>query len=73
MENRTDLEILRDMIGMNERTIADLEKRYGTGVRPAWVGEEIGLYYYQIKHFYRQIAEITLHANSISLEAKNDE
>ena len=31
--------------------IEDLEKRYGTGVRPGWVGEEI-----MVLHFYIQDA-----------------
>ena len=28
---------------LRQSQIDDLEKRYGTGVRPAWVGEEIGI------------------------------
>jgi hypothetical protein len=30
-------------IELRKSQIDDLEKRYGTGVRPAWVGEEIGI------------------------------
>jgi hypothetical protein len=30
-------------IELRQSQIDDLEKRYGTGVRPAWVGEEIGI------------------------------
>jgi hypothetical protein len=58
METRTPVEILRDMIGMNERTIADLEARHGTGVRSAWVGEEIGIHHYRIEHLKRQLLEV---------------
>ena len=32
---------LRVYIGYKQEQIDDLEKRYGTGVRPSWVGEEI--------------------------------
>jgi len=30
-------------IELRQSQIDDLEKRYGTGVRPSWVGEEIGI------------------------------
>jgi hypothetical protein len=30
-------------IELRQSQIDDLEKRYGRGVRPAWVGEEIGI------------------------------
>jgi len=30
-------------IELRQSQIDDLENRYGTGVRPAWVGEEIGI------------------------------
>ena len=43
-----DIESLRAYIAHKQQQIDDLEKRYGTGVRPGWVGEEIGiLYHYQ--------------------------
>jgi hypothetical protein len=32
---------LRVYIAHKQEQIDDLEKRYGTGVRPSWVGEEI--------------------------------
>lgn len=36
-------EILQIIVEVNLRSIADLEARYGTSTRPAWVGEEIGM------------------------------
>ena len=48
----TDIETLRDYIERKQQQIDDLEKRYGTGVRPSWVGEEIA-----ILHHYQQDAE----------------
>jgi hypothetical protein len=30
-------------IKLRQSQIDDLEKRYGNGVRPSWVGEEIGI------------------------------
>jgi hypothetical protein len=42
----------RAYIARKQQQIEDLEKRYGTGVRPGWVGEEITILY-----FYKQDAE----------------
>jgi hypothetical protein len=42
------IEECRAHIARKQEQIDDLEKRYGTGVRPSWVGEEIMiLIYYQ--------------------------
>jgi hypothetical protein len=35
------IEECRAYIARKQEQIDDLEKRYGTGVRPSWVGEEI--------------------------------
>jgi hypothetical protein len=53
---------LRVYIGYKQEQIDDLEKRYGTGVRPSWVGEEITML-----TFYVQDAEYELKR----LEANN--
>ena len=37
----TEAQTLREYIARKQEQIEDLEKRYGTGVRPGWVGEEI--------------------------------
>lgn len=39
----TEIESLRAYIETKKQQILDLEARYGTGVRPAFVGEEIGI------------------------------
>lgn len=46
------IEECREYIARKQQQIEDLEKRYGTGVRPSWVGEEITILY-----FYKQDAE----------------
>jgi hypothetical protein len=46
------IETLRAYIARKQEQIDDLEKRYGTGVRPGWVGEEIAML-----TFYKQDAE----------------
>lgn len=40
---RESRETLQYIVDVNLQRIADLEAQYGTGVRPAWVGEEIGV------------------------------
>jgi len=52
----------RAYIARKQEQIEDLEKRYGTGVRPGWVGEEITML-----TFYMQDAEYELK----QLEANN--
>jgi hypothetical protein len=46
------IEECREYIARKQQQIEDLEKRYGTGVRPGWVGEEI-----TILCFYKRDAE----------------
>lgn len=53
--DRGEVESLREYIALQERRIADLESKHGTGVRPGWVGEEIALLL-----FYKQDAEAAL-------------
>lgn len=48
----TEAQTLREYIARKQTQIEDLEKRYGTGVRPGWVGEEITML-----TFYKQDAE----------------
>jgi hypothetical protein len=56
------IESLRSYIELKKQQIDDLEKRYGTGVRPSWVGEEI-----MILIHYQRDAEDQLKA----MEANN--
>lgn len=37
----TEADKLREYIARKQSQIDNLEKQYGTGVRPSWVGEEI--------------------------------
>ena len=47
----TDTDSLRAYIADKQRQIDDLRFTYGDSIRPAWVGEEIG-----ILHMYQQDA-----------------
>ena len=49
------IQSLREYIARKQGQIEDLEKQYGTGVRPGWVGEEITML-----TFYMQDAEYEL-------------
>ena len=51
----TKAQTLREYIAHRKAQIEDLEKQYGTGVRPGWVGEEITML-----TFYMQDAEYEL-------------
>jgi hypothetical protein len=46
------IQSLRDYIARKQSQIDDLEKQYGRGVRPGWVGEEITML-----TFYKQDGE----------------
>ena len=48
----TEAQTLREYIARKQAQIEDLERRYGTGVRPGWVGEEITML-----TFYKQDGE----------------
>jgi hypothetical protein len=45
-------------IELRREQIEDLERRYGTGVRPAWVGEEIGILAHYKRDAEKQLAEL---------------
>lgn len=52
------IKTLQMMIELEQSNIAGLEARYGTGVRPAWVGEDIGISHARIDQHKRELAEL---------------
>lgn len=52
------IKTLTIMIELEEKSIAGLEQRYGTGVRPAWVGEDIGMSCARIQECQRELREL---------------
>ncbi len=52
------IEELREYIARKQQQIEDMEKRYGTGVRPGWVGEEITILYFYKQDGEQQLAEL---------------
>lgn len=51
-------EILQTILELNLRSIADLQARYGTSTRPAWVGEEIGMLQMRADNAYAKLKEM---------------
>jgi hypothetical protein len=52
------IEECRAYIARKKEQIDDLEKRYGTGVRPGWVGEEIMILIHYQRDAEDQLAEM---------------
>lgn len=49
---------LESSINRHFNDIRSLQDRYGTSIRPSWVGEEIGILWAQIKRIEKQIEEL---------------
>jgi hypothetical protein len=52
----TEADKLRAFIFVKEQQIRDLESKYGTGVRPSWVGEDITRYWLYARDAKDQLA-----------------
>jgi hypothetical protein len=52
------IEECRAYIARKQSQIEDLESRYGRGVRPSWVGEELTVLHFYIMDAEDQIAEM---------------
>lgn len=59
----TSIEMIDSRIADKERQIAYLEGRHGQGVRPAWVGEEIGILTMQIQDLLHTKTYLTAQGN----------
>lgn len=53
-----EIKVLEERIERLEENNAEYKRRYGTGVRPAWVGEEIGINMMYIDIAKQQIAAL---------------
>jgi hypothetical protein len=49
---------LREYIARKQQQIEDLERLYGTGVRSAAIGEDIGILSFYIRDAEKQLAEL---------------
>lgn len=53
----TEAASIRSLIAIKRDDIARLERRYGTGVRPSWVGSEIGILQAQINNLNAELMQ----------------
>ena len=58
-----EIKELEDRIARLEQSNAEYRQRYGTGSRPAWVGEEIGINMMYIEIARDQIAKLKGESN----------
>ena len=56
--NMTTATELREYIARKQQQIEDLERLYGTGVRSAAIGEDIGILSFYIRDAEKQLAEL---------------
>lgn len=48
-------EEIQSRIQYIQQDIDSLESQYGVGVRPSWVGEELGILYYKLKMLQKDL------------------
>ena len=58
MTDETQINLCRNMIKFYERQCDDLIARYGHGVRPGWVSEDLALSGHQIRRYKLRLAEL---------------
>ena len=58
MTKQETITLYQNMIRQYERNNDDLIARYGTGVRPSWLSEELGVNGNYIMRYKKKIAEL---------------
>ena len=58
MTKEETITLYQNMIRQYERTNDDLIARYGTGVRPSWVSEDLAITGHHIMRYKKKIAEL---------------
>ena len=53
-----EINLYRNMIQFHEKSCDDLIARYGHGVRPSWVSEDLALAGHQIRQYKKKLAEL---------------
>ena len=59
-----EINLYQSMIQFHERQCDDLIARYGHGVRPSWVSEDLALAGHQIRQYKQKLAELEGQANA---------
>ena len=58
MTIQEEINLYRNMIQFHEKSCDDLIARYGTGVRPSWVSEDLALAGHQIRQYKKKLEEL---------------
>lgn len=58
MTTEEEINLYRNMIQFHEKSCDDLIARYGHGVRPSWVSEDLALAGHQIRLYKQKLAEL---------------
>lgn len=58
MTTEEEINLYRNMIQFHERSCDDLIARFGHGVRPSWVSEDLALAGHQIRQYRQKLAEL---------------
>ena len=58
MTTEEEISLYQNMIQFHERQCDDLIARYGHGVRPSWVSEDLALAGHQIRQYKQKLAEL---------------
>ena len=53
-----EISLYQNMIQFHEKSCDDLIARYGHGVRPSWVSEDLALAGHQIRQYKQKLAEM---------------
>lgn len=53
-----EINLYQSMIQFHEKSCDDLIARYGHGVRPSWVSEDLALAGHQIRQYKQKLAEM---------------
>lgn len=54
----TEAQTLREYIATKEKQLADLEARYGSGVRPSWLSQETSVLAFYIRDAEDQLKKL---------------
>ena len=58
MTTEEEISLYQSMIQFHEKSCDDLIARYGHGVRPSWVSEDLALAGHQIRQYKQKLAEM---------------
>lgn len=64
MTKEEEITLYQNMIRQYERNNDDLISRYGTGVRPSWVSEDLAITGHHIRRYKKKLEELGVQADA---------